>query len=389
MTIYFDNAATTPLDPEVLETLNAANEKFFANPSSLHSLGRKAKKALTKARKTLAAKINSETEEVFFKSGATEANNFVFKSLDFDLIITSPSEHPCILEAAKASRKPIHWLNLDGEGFIDIKELEKLVVENRDKKILVSIMHGNKEIGTVQDLKAIGELKSRLNNFIFHSDCVQTLNKQDIDVKEFNLDAASFSAHKIHGPKGVGALYLNKALALEIDMKANALIIGGGQESNIRSGTENLPAIIAFAKALEIYSQSSKILELEEKIINELEKLPGFVLHGAKDFKKQRIPGNINFSLSKLDLDSESFVLQMDLNDIAISSGSACSSNKGADSEASILSSYVLRACRIDSEVAKKAIRVSISRQNTEAEADIFLNAIKELHSKFSSKAKA
>lgn len=368
MVIYLDNAATSPLSPEVLEAFNDANLNIFGNASSLHSLGRKSRKLLSEARKTIAAKINAEPSEIFFLSGATEANNTVFKIVDYDLIITSPSEHPCVLEPAKASAKPVIWLELDKEGFIDLAELEKHLKDNADKKILVAIMHGNNEIGTIQDIKAIGDLCQK-HSAVLHSDCVQTFCKKDIDVKACNIDFMSVSAHKIHGPKGIGFLYKNSKIDKN-KLKTFPLILGGGQEKNFRSGTENVNSIIALAKAVETFSGMEKVRELQEKLIKDLLKIEGAVLNGPKDLSK-RVTGNVNISFTNSKMDSEQLVLQLDLNGICVSSGSACSASKPLNlssedntMESFVESSYVLRACRLDDKVTSKAIRISISRFN-------------------------
>lgn len=386
MAIYLDNAATTPLFPELINLLQELNSNLYANPSSIHSPGRKSKKELEKARNYLSEKINCNPEELIFTSGATEANNFIFKTLDYDLIITSPIEHPCVLEPAKATTLPIVWLELDSEGFIDIRALAQHLENFKSKKILLSIAHGNNEIGTIQNLKKIGKLKDEFPNFIFHSDCVQTFGKIDIDIKELKLDSISTSAHKMHGPKGVGFVYLKKLLLEELDLRHKALLVGGGQENNFRSGTENLTAIVAFAEAARINFEDKELSKnfIDNWIffINELKKNPNLIIHGAKDLNR-RVPGNINFSFTNNSLNSEELVLQMDLAGIAISSGSACSSNK-QDKNAEILSSYVLRACRIDEELAKKAVRISISKLNSKEELELSLKIIKKLLEKFS-----
>lgn len=366
MVIYLDNAATTPLSPEVIEILDEHNKMSFANPSSLHSHGRKSKKLLKASRETIAKKINARSEEIFFTSGATEANNIVFKGLDYNLIITTPFEHPSVLEPAKASRKEIIYLNLDSQGFINNDELDTVLANNANKKILVSIMHGNNEIGTVQDLESIGSICKKHNAF-FHSDCVQTFGKLDIDVTKANLDFISTSAHKLHGPKGIGFLYKNK------DIDLDPLVHGGGQESNLRSGTENLSSIIAFAKAVESYGELEVIEQMQEQLLAKLLEIPGLSLNGPDDFKK-RVPGNINISQSKFD--SEQLVLQMDLASICISSGSACSSNKG---NAEIISSYVLRACRLPEHICKSAVRISISKLNSIEEIDKTISCLQKL----------
>lgn len=384
--IYFDNSATTALAAEVIEILIDSFKTTFANPSSVHGLGKSAKKKVEEARTFIANSINAEPSEIFFLSGATEANNTVFKACDYDLIITSPSEHASVIEAAKASRQEIIWLNLDQEGYISLDELESILAQNTEngvreqchKKILVSIMHANSEIGTIQDLKAIGNLCEKYKA-IFHSDCVQSLGKLDIDVKDSKLDLISASAHKLHGPKGLGFIYI--ANKLQESMIDKALIIGGGQERGFRSGTENVNSIIAFAKALEISSdpeKRKKVKELQKKLWMKLKNLKSVVLNGPQDLEK-RLSGNLNLSFMDLKFNSEQLVLQLDLRGICVSSGSACTSNKKNTEDSFIESSYVLRACRIDENIAKRAIRISLSWMNDEAELEKLTEIITKL----------
>jgi cysteine desulfurase len=386
--IYFDNSSTTALAAEVIEVLIDSFRDSFANPSSVHGLGRSAKKKIEEARTFIANSINAEPSEIFFLSGATEANNTVFKTCNYDLIITSPSEHASVIEPAKASRQEIIWLNLDQEGYISLDELENILAQNSKagngvlqrspKKVLVSIMHANSEIGTVQDLKAIGNLCEKYKA-IFHSDCVQSLGKLDIDVKNYKLDLISASAHKLHGPKGLGFIYI--ANKLQESMIDKALIAGGGQERGFRSGTENSNAIIAFAKALEISlnpEKRNRLKELQKKLWLQLKNLKSVVLNGPQDLER-RLSGNLNLSFMDLKFNSEQLVLQLDLRGICVSSGSACTSNKKNTDDSLIESSYVLRACRIDEDIAKRAIRISLSWMNDEAELEKLTEIIKKL----------
>lgn len=385
MSIYFDNAATTPLFPEVIELLDKLNRESFANPSSIHSLGRKAKKQLEKSRADIAEILQAKTNEIFFCSSATEANNMIFNLLDYDLVITSPAEHASVIESAKATTKPIHWLELNQEGFIDLENLERILQEKSqdNKKILLSIMHGNNEIGTLQNIKAIAELSQKFSNVFFHSDCVQTFTKHEIILQDPCPDFISASAHKIHGPKGVGFLYIKNSIQEKYSHKFKTLIVGGGQESDMRSGTENINAIIAFALAAQINNQKERrerVNSLHEYFFKKLN-TNDFICHGPKNLE-QRVNGNLNFSLNNCKLRSEELVLQMDLKGFALSSGSACTSNK-AEAAFAIESSYVLRACGIDESISSRAIRVSLSSFNNFADIDSFFLAIKELEAKF------
>lgn len=375
MTTYLDNASTTALDPFLLRRMPELFQEYPANPSSLHSMGRKSKKALEKARKIYAESINAEAEEIIFTSGATESINIIFKILDFDFIITSPSEHAAVIESAKASKKEIYWLDLNEEGFINLEELENVLERNSNKKILISIMHVNNEIGTIQDLESIGILAKKYNAF-FHSDCVQSYGKLEIDVKKFNLDSISTSAHKFHGPKGLGFLYLVG------DSKRNeeSFLYGGSQEFNIRSGTQNLIPILAFSELIQNNKRKEfyeELKNLENYFLSSLKEIKNlnFVKNGPEDLKN-KIPGILNLSFLGLPFSSEQMLLQLDLAGICISTGSACSSNKGLSG---IESSYVLRACKIKPEISSKAIRISISRLNTKEDLNKAIQALTTL----------
>ncbi len=372
MSIYFDNAATTALAPELIELMSELNTSLYANPSSMHSLGAKSRKALDTARKQIANFINARPEEIIFTSNATEANNSVFKSLDYDLIITSPTEHVSVIEPAKETTKPIVWLNVDSEGFIDLAELKTHLENNKDKTILLSIMHGNNEIGTLQDIVAIGKLKAQFPNVIFHSDCVQTFAKHAIDVKASNLDFITVSAHKVHAPKGVGFLYFN--IKFKDQLAINPLIKGSSQEFKLRGGTENLIGIVLFAKALE-FKDNDKTKELHRYFIDKLKTNPSLIFNGPKDLSK-RVLGNINLSLTHSRFQREEILLQLDLKGIAVATGSACTSANGSSI---IQISYVLRACHIPDEIASKAIRISLSQYNTKEEIDYFFKTASEI----------
>jgi cysteine desulfurase len=380
MAIYLDNAATTALDSQVLETLLSVSRDYFANPSSLHSLGFKSQALLKSCRKNFASYINSYPDEIIFTSGATESNNAVFAMLDYDLIITSPTEHASVIEPAKSSGKQIFWLNLNKEGFINLDELHALLKQNRNSKILLSIMHGNNEIGTIQDLEAISDLIKNFDNVIFHSDCVQTFSKHHLDFKKLKIDLASFCAHKLHGPKGIGALFMSKKIQENNYLKKPAYLQGGSQELGLRSGTENLPGISAFLKAIEIAvsnNYSKNIHQLSLDFYNQLQLNHRVILNGSQDFSK-RVIGNLNISFLDSKLKSEELLLQLDLAGVCASSGSACTSNKSTAS-AQILSSYVLRACHIDPIIAERAIRLSLSRFNTREEIQNAVQIIAKL----------
>lgn len=380
MSIYFDNAATTPLDSSVQELLTSLSKEVFGNPNSIHSHGRKARKHIEDARKYFAEYLNCRAEEIIFTSCASESNNYFLKSFPADLIITSPSEHSCVLESAKASGKKTHWLSLDKYGCADKAEIEKVILENPDKKILISLMYGNNEIGSINDIEAISKLKEKHPNLFLHSDCVQALTKLDLDLSKMNVDSIACSAHKIHGPKGIGFIYINKKTQDLFSLKNLALIHGGGQESGFRSGTQNVVSIAAFSEALKAskdQNNSSALTELDKYFLEQITQSKLITMNSPSD---KKVPGIFNIYLNNCRLTSEELVLQFDLKGICISSGSACSSLKG---DAQIISSYVLRACGLSSTIAEKSIRVSLSRFNKKEEINKLLEIIEQLSSKF------
>jgi cysteine desulfurase len=381
MTIYLDNASTSPIDPDLVSVIPKLLGDYYGNPSSLHSQGRKSREILENSREIIANSIKASKHEIVFTSGATEAINLLFRILDFDLIITSPSEHASVIESAKASQKEIYWLSLDQEGFISLDELESILNKNKNKnkKILVSIMHVNNEIGTIQDLESIGSMVKKYSAFFF-SDCVQSYGKLEIDVDKFKLDFISVSAHKLHGPKGVGFVYIRDLKSLNLD----PFLFGGSQEFNLRSGTQNLISIIAFGQLIENSGRDLYLKRLEELedyffvLLSQTKELE-FRLNGPKNTQGnplKKLPGILNLSFMNIPLNSEQLVLRLDLLGFCISSGSACSSNKALPG---IESSYVLRACGIPEKFAAKAIRISISRLNTESELLKITEVLSEL----------
>lgn len=365
MIIYLDNAASTPIDPRILDYIHDLNSRIYANPSSIHRLGQEANKLLKQARKTVADYISASPEEIIFCSGASEINNSIIKITDPDLIISSTIEHSCMLEAIKHSKKQIEWLEVNQQGYIDLEDLEQKLKLHKNKKILVTIMHGNNEIGSINEINSIKNICKQFSNIIFHSDCVQTFMKHSIDAKDF--DSAAFSSHKIHGPKGLGIWYLKSSL----QNSSRALIHGGGQEFGLRSGTENIIAILAFAKLIEYgLPEKNNIFNLQSKFY---ESVKNFCVLNGPSLNK-RVLGNLNLSFTNLKFKSEELVLRLDLQKIAVSSGSACSSKSSQ-----ILSSYVLRACKIPEEIASKAIRISFGKLNTEEELNKLIQEFSKL----------
>ncbi|MDD5254148.1 MAG: cysteine desulfurase family protein [Candidatus Nanoarchaeia archaeon] len=364
MKTYLDNAATTKVDSEVVKAMKPYFEEKYGNASSLHSFGSEAKKALEESRKKIADKINADPSEIIFVSSGTEADNLaitgIAKLKGKGHIITSKIEHPAVLETCKELEKngfDVTYLNVDKDGFV--KDFEKSIKSNT---ILVSIMHANNEIGTVQDIEKIGKI-CRSKNIIFHSDCVQSFTKEKIDVKKMSIDLASFSSHKIHGPKGIAALYIKEGIKLK------KLMFGGHHEKSIRPGTENIPGIVGFAKAVQIANENDveRIKQMRDKLINGLLKIPDTRLNGDKE---KRLCNNISISFRYVE--GESMLLYLDEKGIAVSTGSACSSQ-------SLEPSHVLISIGLPHEIAHGTIRYSLSKYTTEKEIEYTIKTTKEV----------
>lgn len=369
MKIYLDNGATTQVAEEVARAMQKILTKKFGNPSSLYTLGEEAKKELESARKIIAEKINADSSEIIFTSGGTESDNLAIKGIAYqnknkgNHIITSAIEHPAVLRTCKVLEKEgfnITYLSVDKEGFIDLKKLEAAITS---QTLLVTIMHANNEIGTIQDIEKIGKI-CKEKNVIFHTDAVQSFTKTPIDVKKMNIDLLSLSAHKIHGPKGVGALYIKKGIKLK------PLLDGGSQENKIRSGTENLPGIVGFGKAVEISKEQDleKMKLLRDMLIKEIEKnIDSIIINGARE---KRLPNNVNISFKYVE--GESLLYQLNSKGIAVSTGSACSSH-------SLEPSHVLMAIGLKPEVAHGSIRFTLSRYTTKEEIEYTIKNLKEI----------
>jgi cysteine desulfurase len=371
--IYMDNHATTPIDPRVLEEmLPYFGEKFGNAASCNHEFGWAAQKAVDVARERIARLIGATAGEIIFTSGATESDNLAIKGVaeayrpKGNRIITAATEHKAVLDSCKRLEKcgyGVTYLPVRADGLIDMQQLEGAFTE---KTILVTIMAANNEIGVVQPVAKIGEL-CRKRGVIFHSDATQAVGKVPVDVNKQNIDLLSISAHKTYGPKGVGALYVRKENP-RVEIAAG--IDGGGHEHGMRSGTLNVPGIVGLGKACEIAAEEmpgeAKRLaglrdRLREKIMGQVD---GCSVNGSME---HRLPGNLNISFT--DVEGES--LLMGLNDIAVSSGSACNSG-------SVESSYVLKALGVSEELAQSSIRFGIGRFNTEAEIDYVAKRVVE-----------
>lgn len=369
MKVYLDNASTTKLDEEVSKEIAKCASESYGNASSIHSYGVEAGKLLEKAREKIAKSINARAEEIVFTSGGTESNNLAILgalkkvSGKRKKVIISRIEHPSVMNLAEKIKEfgfEVLYAEVDSKGVVELEKLKKLVNENTT---LVSIMHANNEIGTIQPIVEIGKLCRKVGA-LFHSDAVQSYMKVEIDVVKMNVDLMSFSGHKIHGPKGVGALYVRKGVGLE------PMLIGGGQERGLRAGTENVPGIAGFAKAIERVNLGDlgKMKKLRDKIISRvLKEIPNSRLNGDRE---KRIVNNAHFSFDFVE--GEAIVLRLDARGIAVSTGSACSSQE-------LKPSYVLLALGLKQEQTHGSIRVSLSKYTSEEEADYFVDSLKEV----------
>jgi len=374
-TVYFDNAATTPLDPIVLDAMMPYLTNKYGNASSLHSVGTSSKEVLENCRGQIAGYINANPDELVFTSSGTESNNLAIKGIAFanrtkgNHIIVSSIEHDCVLNACKWLETQgfyITYLPVNSDGFVSIDEMKKHI---NPKTILVSMMHGNNEIGTIQNLEEIGKI-CREQGILFHSDACQSFGKVPVDVQRMNLDLLTINSHKIYGPKGVGGLFIRKGI------KITPWLHGGGQEFGIRSSTENIAGIVGFAKAAELCitnfnKEIPRLTQLRDKTIAAiLDNIDGAYLNGHPT---KRLANNINICIQGLEGETIRLLLLLDEAGIAVSAGSACSSN---DKTAS--ASHVLQAIGLNQFEARGSIRISLGRFNTEADVDTFIDALKQ-----------
>lgn len=371
--IYFDNAATTSLDPQVLDAMMPYLTEKFGNPSSIYSYGRETRIAIEMARKTVAKILNAHPAEIFFTSGGTESSNTAINAAVRDLgckhIITSPIEHHATLHTVenlhKTGEAELHYVKLLPNGHIDLEDLEKLLANSKEK-CLVTLMHANNEIGNMLDIHAVGELCKKYNA-VFHSDTVQTVGHFPFDLRKTPVHFITGAAHKFHGPKGVGILYINE------NVKIKPFVHGGGQERNMRAGTENLYGIIGFAKALELATADyemdrTKIGQLKNYMMEELKKnIPSVTFNGDPCGKSLYTVLSASFPRSEK---SEMLLFNLDIHNICASGGSACTS--GADA-----GSHVIKALNNDEGMV--TVRFSFSKNNTEEEVDYVVETLKEL----------
>jgi len=372
MKIYFDNAATTALDKEVLDAMLPFMTEHYGNPSSIHSFGRKTRAAIEGSRKIIAKSLNVSPSEILFTSGGTEADNMAIRCCIHDLginhAITSKIEHHAVLHTLEALEYEglikLSFVKTSADGHIDLHHLDQLLSEN--ERTFVSLMHANNEIGNLISLEIVGEICSKYNA-IFHSDTVQTIGHYAMDLQKINVHFITCAAHKFHGPKGVGFLYINSKI------KITPLIYGGSQERNMRGGTENLFGIIGLGKAIEIAMRDltehqNHITAVKDYMVEQLKaSIPGVEFNGS--CQNDCLYTVLNVLLPHTDK-AEMLLFDLDIKGIAASGGSACTS--GSD-----VGSHVLRGIGVD--VTRPSVRFSFCKYNTKAEVDVAVNALKEI----------
>ncbi|NLP34017.1 MAG: cysteine desulfurase NifS [Clostridiales bacterium] len=373
--IYLDNAATTKTRPEVVEAMLPYFTEKFGNPSSIYEFASQNKKAVDEARGIIAKALGAEISEIYFTGGGTESDNWALKATadayasKGNHIITSKIEHHAILHTCEYLEKhgyEVTYVDVNENGIIKLDQLKKAI---RPTTILISIMFANNEIGTIQPIKEIGQI-AKEHNILFHTDAVQAFGQLPIDVNEMGIDLLSASAHKLHGPKGIGCLYIRKGA------KLRSLIHGGAQERQRRAGTENVPGIVGFGKAVEIALETmeerkEKQIQLRERLIKRvMAEVPYTRVNGDR---MKRLPNNVNFSFQFIE--GESLLIMLDMNNICASSGSACTSG-------SLDPSHVLLAIGLPHEIAHGSLRITLSDENTEEEIDYTVDKIKEIVNK-------
>ncbi|MCM8819605.1 MAG: cysteine desulfurase NifS [Candidatus Omnitrophica bacterium] len=379
--IYLDHNATTPTHPEVVKAMLPYYEEVFGNASSIHKFGQEAKKAIDEAREKVAEFISAKPEEIVFTSGGTEANNFAIKGVAYSNqergkhIITSSVEHHAVLNPCGYLEKKgfkVTYLPVDKYGLVDPEDVKKAITK---ETILVTIMHANNEVGTIQPIAEIGKIikEASTNNkqkIYFHTDAIQSVSKIPINVDELNVDLLSLSGHKIYGPKGIGALYIRKGTKIE------PLIHGGHHERNRRAGTENVPAIVGLGKAIEIVKEDMEkeaiyLTNLREKLYQGIiNKVDNVYLNGHPS---KRLPNTLNLCFEFVE--GESIILNLDMKGVAVSSGSACTSG-------SLEPSHVLSAMGVPPALAQGSIRFSLGRFTTEEDIDYVVEVLPQIISR-------
>ncbi len=373
--IYLDNASTTKLDKRVLDRMLPYLTEEYGNPSAIYKPAKTARKAVEEARATVAKILNCEPTEIYFTASGSESDNTAIKGIARRYrdkgrhIITSKIEHPAVLETCKALEREgfdVTYISVDGNGILDLKELENSI---REDTILISVMFANNEIGTLQPVKEIGEIAKRHGVF-FHTDAVQAVGSEWIDVKELGIDSLSLSAHKFHGPKGVGALYVKSGVRFE------RFVDGGHQEKGRRAGTENVAGIVGLAAAMELsyaelQEKNSRVRALRDYYEAEVEKRIPYIKRNGD--QKKRLAGTSNISFEFIE--GEGLLLNLDLKGICASSGSACTSG-------SLDPSHVLLAIGLKHEIAHGSLRISIGKYNTKEEIDFLVESLVEIVNK-------
>ncbi len=371
--IYMDHSATTPVDPAVTETMFPYFSEKFGNPSSLYQIGREARRAVEEARQKVADLIGAKKEEIIFTGSGTESDNLAIKGCAYknrkkgNHIITSSIEHHAVLHTCKYLETQgfkVTYLPVSEEGLVDPADVEKAATQGTT---LITVMHANNEIGSIQPIEEIGKI-AKEKNITFHTDAVQTAGKIPVNVDSLDVNMLSISAHKLYGPKGAGALYIRKGTLLE------PLLHGGGHERNIRSSTENVPGIVGFGKAAELAKErlpeAGKTSRLRDSLIKGLLEIKDSYLNGHPT---KRLPDNVNVRFSYIE--GESMILNLDMKGVAASTGSACSST-------SLEPSHVLLAIGLKHEEAHGSLRLTLGRGNTQEDVDQVVSVLPDIVNK-------
>lgn len=371
MRVYLDNAATTPVDKRILDAMLPYFSENYGNPSSIYSFSHDTGKAVENARADVANLIGAEPSEIVFTSGGTEADNLAIKGAvkgSKGHIITSVIEHPAVLNVCKSLENEgfeVSYIPVNNEGIVSVEDVKKAI---RDDTILITIMHANNEIGTIQPIHEIGKI-AREKGIVFHTDAVQTVGKIPVDVKKMNVDLLTISSHKMYGPKGVGALYVRNGVSLK------PVSEGGGHEKGLRSGTENVPGIVGFGKATEIAfnemdADAEKMKKLRDKLMKGSLEIENSWVNGSME---KRLPGNLNLGFKFIE--GESLILELDFKGIYASTGSACSSK-------SLEPSHVLRALGLPAQDCHGSLRMTLGKYTTEEDVDYVLKVLPEVIAK-------